>query len=277
MKRFKSFMHRKAAIKMKYNYCCFSDRDYKKACWLIENKCNLNCEFCFHKEFHNNQKKNETDYMTIVSNLRQNSIKHVILSGGEPLLSQDLFHIISILENNNFEVSICTNAILATRDFCQKLKSTTSVKKITVNLSSICDNNGAIIYDDKSKSVVSGICNLLEFDFEVTVNSILYKSTTKGILEKNIRHCIEWGAKLISFTVPVCKCSKNNCSDYYIEENRIQELKKYLQDIENQADTPINIIFNYPLCNSDDCPANKSIYGIGYDGVLSTCVVKQYR
>lgn len=265
---------------MEINNCCFSLRGYNKACWIIEKSCNLNCEFCFHNQFGKREQvyeKRGNEYSKIISSLKKRNIKHMILSGGEPLLSCDLFNIISLLEAHGFTISISTNATLATPQFCSRLKKT-SVEKLTVNLAAICDNEGKIIEDEHSIDIINGIRNLTSNGFCVTLNNILYTSTTKESLLQNIEHGCQWGAKAISFTVPVCKCSCETYSaNYFISDQLVQQLLLYVKEIEREIAPKINIEFNYPNCNSDRCPANDEIYGIGTDGILSTCLVKQYQ
>lgn len=265
---------------MEINNCCFSQHGYKKACWLIESRCNFNCEFCFHSQFETHSQlfpPKERDYSEIIDCLHENKIEHIILSGGEPLLSPNLFHIIRLLEENNFTIGISTNATLATPDFCSRLKKTT-VRKLTVNLASICNKDGKIIEGASKNYTTTGIQNLISSGFVVTLNNILHMSTSKDILIQNINYCEQLGVQNISFTVPVCKTScEGNKSTYYMDIPTICKIKKILEEVEYELSPTINIIFNYPDCDSKLCPANKEVFGIGLNGIVSTCLVKQYQ
>lgn len=267
---------------MEINNCCFSLRGYNKACWIIEKNCNLNCEFCFHNQFGTIEQIDEKrfdEYPKIISALKKRNIRHVILSGGEPLLSSELFNIINILEINGFTVSISTNAILATPQFCNRLKNT-SVEKLTVNLAAICDKEGKIVKNQHSINIIDGIRNLTSYGFSITLNNILHTSTTRESILQNIECACRWGAKTISFTIPVCKCSfysRSENSSYFIDNRFAQQLLIYVQEIEHEIAPQINIEFNYPNCTSDKCPANHQIFGVSIDGNVSTCLVKQYQ
>lgn len=265
---------------MEINKCCFSLRGYNKACWIIEETCNLNCQFCFHNQFPKkdfSKVENKYDFLDIISSLHRNNVKHVILSGGEPLLSPMLFDIISLLGENGFLISISTNAIMATPQFCKQLQKTT-VERLTVNLATICDDSGRIVENGHSSRVIEGIKNLVSYGFTVTLNNILHKSTTKEILIQNINYCREWGVKNISFTVPVCKSfCEHYAVDYFMDNQTIQRIRVLLEEIEHEIKAAVNITLDYPDCNSEACPANKEIFGAGIDGKLSTCLVKQYK
>ncbi len=266
--------------KVEINNCCFSQHEYNKACWLIESRCNFNCEFCFHNQFESDRQllaKKECDYSEIISCLHKNKIEHVILSGGEPLLSPNLFYIIYLLEENGFTVSISTNAALATPDFCNRLKNT-AVRKLTVNLASICDKDGRISKGPLYNYTTRGIQNIISSGFVVTLNNILHISTTKETLIQNINYSERLGAQNISFTVPVCETScEGNKSSYYMDISTICKIKNLLEEIEYELSPTIKIIFNHPDCDSKFCPANKKVFGIGLSGIFSTCLVKQYQ
>ena len=265
---------------MKINNCCFSTKGYNKACWTIEDKCNLNCDFCFHNQFQQSpqtMERRKRDYSDVILMLREGNIKHVILSGGEPLMSRDLFDIIALLEQNEFIISICTNAVLATPQLCDRL-SKTKVEKVTVNLASICDRSGRIIDSKNSISVIAGIHNLVLSGFSVTLNNILHNSSTRETLLQNIAFGTQIGADTMSFTVPVCKSSCECCpSEFFIHDQKVQALRALLEEIEQELTPSLSIIFNYPDCDLDTCPANREIFGIGTNKILSTCLVKQYQ
>ena len=265
---------------MKINNCCFSRRGYNKACWLIENECNLNCQFCFHNQFRTDKQLHDirnADYSKTIASLKEKKIEQIIISGGEPLLSSKLFEIIDLLEKSGFTISICTNAILATPSFCERLKQT-AVRKLTVNMASICNANGKIVDGPNFTRVTNGIRNLTSFGFSVTLNNILHTSTSSENILQNIEYGCRLGVAGFSFTVPVCKSSCEEYeSDYYISEPVVQQLIVMVKEIEHKMSPKLNIEFNYPDCNADSCPANSEIFGITSDGVVSTCLIKQYQ
>lgn len=246
---------------------------------MIEKRCNLNCSFCYHNQFgkENQFIANKQDYLGVIMAMKNAGIKQVILSGGEPLLSLDLFNIIKLLEEHDFIISICTNAILATPQLCNRLLQT-SVKKLTVNLAALCDDTGMILNNNNAICAIQGIRNLVTTGFLVTLNNILRTTTTKDSIEQNIECACKWGAKSISFTVPICKCScVPNETIYSLNNYQVEKFQDYFEEIENKVKPKINIEFQYPKCNSDDCPAQKEIWGVSADGVFSTCLVKQYQ
>lgn len=63
-------------------------------CWLIENKCNLNCIYCFSEHKNNNKKEN---YKSIADTILKFNPITIILTGGEPTLNRDLKNILEYI------------------------------------------------------------------------------------------------------------------------------------------------------------------------------------
>lgn len=81
--------------------------------FFVTNRCNAKCKHCFYWE--NLNKKDELSLEEIEEiSKKLGTVQVLLLSGGEPLLRDDIFEIISIfIRNNNTKVvSIPTNALL---------------------------------------------------------------------------------------------------------------------------------------------------------------------
>ena len=145
-------------------------------------------------------------------------------------------------------------------------------------MASICNANGKIVDGPNFTRVTNEIRNLTSFGFSVTLNNILHTSTSSENILQNIEYGCRLGVAGFSFTVPVCKSSCEEYeSDYYISEPVVQQLIVMVKEIEHKMSPKLNIEFNYPDCNADSCPANSEIFGITSDGVVSTCLIKQYQ
>ena len=74
--------------------------------------CNLNCSYC---DTMKQMKENNTTMMTIdaiVDECKKNGHKHIVLTGGEPLIHKNAPLLIAELCNNRFEVEIETNGTI---------------------------------------------------------------------------------------------------------------------------------------------------------------------
>ena len=98
----------------------------------ITSKCNLNCKHCYICQ----DKTKELTFDEIKNTLKQ--IKscgclELTITGGEPLLREDIFDVIKYARDINFAVSLFTNAVLIDKKTARKLKNL-SVYDIQISL-----------------------------------------------------------------------------------------------------------------------------------------------
>jgi len=245
-----------------------------KACWEIENSCNLNCKFCFNAAYRSLENGNDIllNINHIINQLHNYNIEHIIISGGEPLLCKDLFIIINKLELNGFTVSMCTNATLVNALFCQKLKQT-KVQKLTINIANLINNKSNLI--DKNNiifsSVSTGIQCLVKYDFDITVSDIVF-CIDERLFRDRLRFCQEYNIKKITFTIPICKYVSSQYM--YWSPAQVHEVENILYHLESEF-PEIDILFNNPDCLLKSCPSQKNIFGITGSNVLPYCLVKR--
>lgn len=256
---------------LKINRCCFNLKEYTKACWIIEEKCNLNCPFCFQHSFGNEIFLHNNSIEKVILRLREKRIEYVILTGGEPLLCKNLFQIIEQLQEAKIGIGICTNAILADMEFCINLYKTL-VRNITINISLVdLDRN-----NDTSNKSIQGIHNFINKGFRVTLNDVLSDKWDCNIIQKRVEWAKKIGVKQYSLTVPVCKYSK--FPDCYVEPSRITEIEKLLNEISSLKEmNSFDIIFNIPECMQNQCPSEKKVFGISDSGEIEMCLIKKYQ
>lgn len=80
--------------------------------WNLTNACNLHCKHCYSSA---NKDKEELSYeeaISLVHRLPEAGVKFVILSGGEPLLREDLLHIARLLKERGIRTYLSTNGLL---------------------------------------------------------------------------------------------------------------------------------------------------------------------
>ncbi|MBM4064508.1 MAG: radical SAM protein [Planctomycetes bacterium] len=91
--------------------------------WNITNNCNLSCKHCYANA---NQAKGKDldseEAISLIHQLKQSDVKFAILSGGEPLLRDDIFDIASELKNAGIKTYLSTNGILVSEDNINRIK-----------------------------------------------------------------------------------------------------------------------------------------------------------
>ncbi len=101
----------------------------------IEEKCNLNCEFCFNKNSFAKRGRNVENKLStsivknIIDSIADADIGTVRFTGGEPLLRSDIWELAEFGKKRNLEVRLNTNGIL--------IKDYATAEKIAVNFDNI--------------------------------------------------------------------------------------------------------------------------------------------
>ncbi|NHJ22186.1 MAG: radical SAM protein [Candidatus Lokiarchaeota archaeon] len=104
--------------------------------WNVTSNCNLKCSHCFADA--NFNQHSESDLSTkeakkVIRMLAANDIITLNFCGGEPLMRNDLFELISYARDFGISPSISTNATLLNKEVCEELYNS-GVRSITISL-----------------------------------------------------------------------------------------------------------------------------------------------
>ena len=83
--------------------------------------CNLRCSYCDTMYAVEGGEYTEMTPLQILEKCKSYNIKRVVLTGGEPLLQQDMPELVDLLCNNGFEIEIETNGAVDLNAFHDKL------------------------------------------------------------------------------------------------------------------------------------------------------------
>ena len=79
--------------------------------------CNLRCSYCDTKYSFENPKYNIESVDEIVGYAKSKNVKNITLTGGEPLIQEDIKELMIKLSNNNFNIEIETNGSVSIKEF----------------------------------------------------------------------------------------------------------------------------------------------------------------
>lgn len=151
------------------------------AAWNVNSQCNLNCRHCYSKS--TAKKRNETlntkEAFNLIDQLADFKVPVLLLSGGEPLLREDLFKIIKKAKSRKLRVVISTNGTLLTEKIVQKLKSL-AVSYIGISLDGMEEVNDRFRGKKGAfKAALAGIRNCQKYNQKVglrfTINQENYQ------------------------------------------------------------------------------------------------------
>lgn len=252
--------------------CCFrnsSEEKYRILCEIIS-ACNQKCNFC---HFHGKDKMSIENVRVILDNLRDLPIKDIILTGGEPLLHNDLFKIMDEIKQQGYNVDICTNGSLINSKNVKKLSNYLS--EISISL----DTSDPRMYElirgaNHYERVINSITILVNAGVEVHLTCVINKHNINEI-EELIRVASLSGVNSINFLglmtgIANDKVSANNILINSVEETLIIEQihnyrKKYAININTKR-----IVSKE---EKNGCRAGENILGITCAGQLVSCIM----
>ncbi len=150
----------------------------------VTNKCNLHCIYCMPgKCFEGDDVLSMEDILTVCSCGAELGIRHIRLTGGEPLLRRDCAELVYRLKNIKGirTVTLTTNGILL-RDYADRLFDS-GIDGINVSLDTLDREKYKFITGaDELYSVIDGIQRAVERGIFVKINSVIMR----GINEDDI-------------------------------------------------------------------------------------------
>jgi MoaA/NifB/PqqE/SkfB family radical SAM enzyme len=120
--------------------------DVKWIAWEITRRCNLNCVHCRssseleivgHPDFSLEEAKR------VLDDISSYASPVVVLSGGEPLLREDVFDIAAYGTEKGLRMCLATNGTLVTDEICEKIKKA-GIRMVSLSL----DGSTAAVHDD---------------------------------------------------------------------------------------------------------------------------------
>lgn len=193
----------------------------------VTSKCNLNCIYC-HKEGEKNSSTMEMssdEIARIVMVGAKLGIKKVKLTGGEPLLREDICEIVSKISgvSDIEEVSMTTNGLLLA-ELAKDLKDA-GLSRVNINLASLNPKiYKKITGFNHVKDVLEGIDCALKFGLKpVKINMVVLKSLNKDEVWNMINFVSNKDLILQLIELENLGEAKNLYDKYYVSLDGIEE------------------------------------------------------
>jgi len=163
----------------------------------VTRDCDLKCSYC--SEVGAMPNPSITTIKKMISNLR--GVKRIILTGGEPLMRDDIAEIAEYLRELRFEtVSLATNGVLMKPDLAQSLKSLVDYVDVTIDGPRKIHNRIRGKYDE----IVEGIRVLHNTGINFSIVTVLYQVNSDSILY-TCQIADSLGAKKLKIMPPIPK------------------------------------------------------------------------
>lgn len=243
----------------------------------LTRQCNLSCKHCLNDSGERIPNQLSTvELVELIKSLAQAGVQDIRFTGGEPLLFEDVYKLISLATECGIYTSLGTNGTIITDDVAKRLKSS-GLKKAVVSIDGTEEKHNFIRGAGSFQKTIKGIENLLSQGVRVRVNSVIMRS--------NMEEVIALAKELHKKKVPIfirrfleagrgIELENNMLSkeDYqYVKEQLKEELKgKYV--IGHYLNDNMGIIPRIPLpFKLQGCKAGQRAIAIMANGDIQLC------
>ncbi len=252
--------------------------------WELIPNCNYKCFHCYNYWRTEGNVSGHIDYGIVTSQLIENHIFNVTLTGGEPLLVfSEIKPYIEKMVKAGIKISINTNASLLSNEMAKFFKA----NNISLLISLPCCvpeiNDKITTVKGSFYSTVMGINIAKQNKLNFSVNMVVSKLNKDYVIDtaKFLRN--ELGLNAINVT----KASRpingsSDFDDYALTLKEFRELLENLIYIKKEYSMSVDSLTVYPECSCDSfdtfndftqrkCFAGKTCLAIGYNGDVKAC------
>jgi cyclic pyranopterin phosphate synthase len=260
----------------------------------VTQQCNLECFYCHHEGENGGNGNNGLMSLQEIEKIAEIGsrvgIQKVKITGGEPLLRNDIVEIVKSCSVHMKEVSMTTNGVLL-KNYAKALKEA-GLKRVNVSFDAIdCDTFKNITRKDVLKDVKKGIEAAMENGLSpVKLNMVVLN----GINDKNYWDAIEYASgigailQLIEFETNREDAGSEKFQAYHkplndfeeqlreraleMKERTMHRRRKYIVPSENNGGAEVEIVRG--MHNSMFC-GNCTRLRVTSDGFLKPCLLRE--
>jgi radical SAM protein with 4Fe4S-binding SPASM domain len=158
----------------------------------VTNACNLQCVHCYKDAGKALPAELTTkDWITIIDELTALGVLSLAVTGGEPLLREDIFDILHHAHKNALSIALFTNGTLITDHVITAL-TPLHIERVVVSLDGTKETHEKIRGKNTFDKTVESIKQLIQNGFKVRSNTVIY---TQNITEIDhvIKMLLDWG------------------------------------------------------------------------------------
>jgi cyclic pyranopterin phosphate synthase len=159
----------------------------------LTNRCNVNCLYCHHDGMVKSKDEMTADELyTICKIAKKIGVRKIRLSGGEPLLKNDIVEIVERIASLDFkDISMTTNGILLEK-YAQKLKDA-GLDRVNVSLDTLNRETFEFITKkDYLEDAKRGILKAVEVGlYPVKINMVIMKDINQDEIDDMFEFCKE--------------------------------------------------------------------------------------
>jgi MoaA/NifB/PqqE/SkfB family radical SAM enzyme len=236
--------------------------------WRITDYCNINCRHCLNYK-NNRYEPTIKEIDNAINHILESKIFEIGITGGEPLLSKNLFHILDGLQS--LSINLLTNGILLPKNIDKLSKYNI---RIVVSLDGFKDEHEFIRGKETYEKTLNSIYLLEQAEIPFTINTVAHKNNL-NTMERFIDHHIDKDRSVIlNILSPLGMAQKNK--DMFLNENETIKLKTIIEKYFQQVH-PIYEFLELPpdKRNKMTCSGGRIKLDILPDGTATTCSLSE--
>lgn len=202
----------------------------------ITNRCNFKCRMCDIPTVKMEELPAKR-WKHVIKDASLIGAKTIVFSGGEPLLRQDIFELISFVKNNSMTACITSNGYLIDEDCASRL-SHSGVGVVNVSLEGPRDIHDYLRGRGMFDRAISALENLKKHKIETTIATMVSRNNYK-YLNYIVEAAKEYAVTTIKFQ-PFSEIFLNdgiNEDDFFISYKQAKELEQLMQDLVSYCDS----------------------------------------
>lgn len=201
--------------------------------WDCTRRCNLNCTHCGATKERYDKELSKDEIKEVIKQLADIKVRFFAVTGGEPLLRQDLFEILAYAVNLGIKVEIATNGFLIDENIAKMIKDT-NVASIQVSLDGVESTHNKIRGNELSyQKAVNAIKLLREEDIPIvsvatTVTPVNINELNKLKAQIESMQVNKWR---IGVTMPIGRAESK---ELLLSSTQLRQLLEWIKD--NRSD-----------------------------------------
>ena len=201
--------------------------------WEVTGRCNLNCRHCYNRSGLFQSEPDLTQLRTVVSELQFTRLRGIIISGGEPLMRNDLQSIIELVRSLTLDLVLSTNGTLVTENNIQWIAELCDCVNVSL------DGPDSRTYDEfRGQSgafdkCLKGLRLLVKKGPPVVIQTTISRTNIDCLDE--IGHLImNEGAKVWIVRLPVYSGRAKDNESHFMKREEIVQKEPYLAEIRSK-------------------------------------------
>ena len=255
--------------KSHHRTCRFRKIDKKgiRVVFEVTHKCNLACTHCFVDRENTHPQLN--DLLPVLKQLNAINCKKIIITGGEPLVRNDLAQIIEVCANQGILVDLNTNLFQINAEQARSLVAA-GLNEVSVSIygnEKVHDNMVGI--KGAFQKTIYNIKMMRELNLKIDVHTPVYSENISS-LEQIFYLCNSFACSSLTFFTIIQDVKSSNCKKKYNIDRKAA--LTIIRNLSNQYKVPTNTI-GLIEHQREECTMCEEIIGITAKLELKPCLL----